>query len=517
MAGGSANYAIGEHLLVMTIAVHAIKTLRALTAHISATDEAAIEKTFEEYYRECGGTIEKLPVEAGAARGLRFVRLQSLCESEIRTLNTFTARLPMDARAPLEYSGALCTFADFLLPLFDTMRALESFPDGPVFLMLDDADNLPLSLQRVINTWISMRTTTRCCLKVTTQLGYGTYRTLDSRLIESPHDFGEVDITAVYTSSQDDYHKRVRQIVEKRFQYAGIAASPDDFFPVDKKQAARLQEIQDRIRAEWHSRRSEPSEGRKGSYRPRDEVARQAGPELMRELSKGRSSATFSYAGFASMVNLSSGVIRWFLEPAADMYSEVLSTNDGMVERIPVGVQDRVIRRWSIRFFDDLAKHGADSPDSVSPDAPTHARVTATQSAALRNLIEGLGELFGAKLLDPNSSERRAFSIVLRGEVNQELSEVLNLGIRLGYLQLADNAAKEGSSRRHPRYIFARRLGPRFYLDVSGYAAHLSVTADDLKIALTDPRAFLMRRLERKADSGQVSFLTHQEVTDDDQ
>jgi len=75
--------------------------------------------------------------------------------------------------------------------------------------------------------------------------------------------------------------------------------------------------------------------------------------------------------------------------------------------------------------------------------------------------------------------------------------------VRLGYLQKSDLASKSIAGGRRPRYILSRRLGPHYRLDVSGYAAHLTVTAGDLMLALSDPRAFVLARLKKDKDATQ--------------
>jgi len=74
-------------------------------------------------------------------------------------------------------------------------------------------------------------------------------------------------------------------------------------------------------------------------------------------------------------------------------------------------------------------------------------------------------------------------------------------------LQKADNAAKEKGGLRLPRYIMARRLGPYYRLDVSGYAVHFSVMASTLAIAMREPKAFVRARLkEETATTNQLGF-----------
>jgi hypothetical protein len=109
-------------------------------------------------------------------------------------------------------------------------------------------------------------------------------------------------------------------------------------------------------------------------------------------------------------------------------------------------------------------------------------------------VLDGLGLLFRQRLLDGKASEQRVISVVLRDKPSPQLREVLDLGVRLGYLQKADNAAKEAVGVRLTRYVLARRLGPHYRLDVSGYAAHLSVTAGDLEIATRSAQEFVKKR-----------------------
>jgi hypothetical protein len=86
-------------------------------------------------------------------------------------------------------------------------------------------------------------------------------------------------------------------------------------------------------------------------------------------------------------------------------------------------------------------------------------------------------------------------------------TNVLGVAVLLGYLQKADYAAKEGGGIRLPRYIMARRLGPYRRLDISGYAAHLSVTAGDLEIAMSNPRDFAKKRMkESHSDANQLAL-----------
>lgn len=505
LPSGSFGIALAEHILVVYTGFRLAKGLQDILDDRNADDVSKFLQAFADLYEACGGMVgDKLPTPAMSVNA-RLDWLRIFFEMEFIKVRQYAKRGPF--RELPDYNGALCGFLDFLLPLASRLQELPCMPKAPLFIMLDDADNLSLSMQRIVNSWVSTRSLKTICLKVTTQLGYGTYRTVDHRLIESPHDFSVIDIGSIYTNSRDRFAQRVREIVERRLQNAGIGVGADAFFPEDVKQAERLRQICEDIRKEALERKASLADGvRRGAARPGDDVSRYAVPRLMRELAgSSKSSHTFSYSGFNSLVNLSSGVIRWFLEPAARMFDDVTSetaaeTAKAPVSYIPTAVQDRVIDKWSKEFAEALQLKSADDPDSEVPEnASLHAGGHETEVAEkLHNLVTGLGRLFRARLMDANASEQRAFSVMVRGVIPKELDTVLSYGVRHGYLQRSDNAAKEADGGRVPRYILARRLGPYFRLDVSGYAAHLSVKAEELLVATRDPGAFVQRRQREK-------------------
>src|SRR5690606_39255584 len=107
-------------------------------------------------------------------------------------------------------------------------------PRGPVYLLIDDADNLNLTQTRILNTWVSYRTSQSVSLKISTQLRYATYGTVFGTRVEAPHDYSEVLISAVYTTSKGTYNNRVREIVRRRLGSSGLPdVTPEAFFPDD--------------------------------------------------------------------------------------------------------------------------------------------------------------------------------------------------------------------------------------------------------------------------------------------
>jgi len=502
---GYAAVAIGEHLLSQQVMYRIIEFLISLDDQLSVASKSSFISAFQEYTELSGGDISKL---SKAADQWTLKTIASHVEREIIAVRQYYNRAVMNSETP-DYDGALSGFLDYIVPLCRILAGLREFDKPNVFLMIDDADNLPLSLQRVLNTWVSTRSTDSVCLKISTQLGYGTYRTLDGRIIESPHDFSDVNISTLYTNDTNKYFKKIEQIAMRRLQLAGISVPLDEFFPKDLEQVKKLEEVKEEIRADFKS-------GNTGKYggatKVSDAITRFAVPILMSRMAGGaRSSHTYSYAGFESLVNLSSGVIRWFLDPASRMFDEMASLQaDGEITHVTIGVQDKVIRDWSEEFVPKLAS-GSSEAGSLVPtldeDSSLHAwGHEEHQIDDLRTLLDSLGEWFRYRLLAEGHGERRVFSFVLSGLPTERLNGILGLAVRRGYLQLTSSAPKERVGQRRPRYILARRLGPHYKLDISGYAAHPSVTARDLELAMSSPKKFIAARESHAAETDQLSI-----------
>lgn len=375
------------------------------------------------------------------------------------------------------YSGVLLGFHDFLLPLFKDILTLPFMPDGPVFLMIDDADNLSEKQTEILNTWVSSRSTGYVCLKIATQLNYKTYRTVNGGKIDSPHDFSETNISSVYTSAKNRYPDWVREIVKKRLVNANITTSPEEFFPEDKAQEDEIEAIAQEIKTTW------PVSGR--GYRPGDDAYRYARPEYIKRLrGKSKQGSTYRYAGFNQIVHISSGVIRHFLESASLMYGEQKKrAKDSVVRFIEPRIQHDTLKEQADLFmiaeFDRIQVDEQQKPDAIDT------------SQRLKNLVNVLGGLFHMILLS-DASERRIFSFALSDEVDPDVRAVLKLGVENGYFYESAIGTKEGTGRTR-LYVLSRRMAPHFLLDPTGFSAYKFVTNGFLRGAMLRPKTTLSR------------------------
>jgi hypothetical protein len=363
------------------------------------------------------------------------------------------------------YEGPIFLYRDFLYEVLTNLKQISFFPNSPIYLLIDDADNLSEIQTKILNSMISMRTTREVSVKLSTQLQYKTYKTLSGRNVNTPHDFNEINLYDKYTNKRSDYTKRIEQIVLRRLLKAGFECDKaNTFFPSDAKQQEGIKDIFVEFEKEY-------------GY---DYAYRYARPTYMKCL-KGNLS-TYSYSGFENIVNLSSGVVRHFIDLASRMYFEQLSRNEGAsVEFIDPSIQDKVIKKYSTDFLEtEFVKYNNDR------GSDKHEKYKYNK---LRNLIEVLGQSFHT-ILFSDATEKRVFSIALNDNPSQELDEILTLGVELGYLHKSMIGNKEGTGKSR-LYILNRMLSPHFKLDPSSFAGYKFVKSSVLENSLNNPRMII--------------------------
>ena len=376
------------------------------------------------------------------------------------------------------YYGSIVDFMDFVYPLFTKLKLLPLFPQGnPFFILIDDAGYLSEPQTKVLNTWVSYRTTKDICFKISTQLDYKTYLTINGKRVDSPHDYSEVNISARYSSKTSVYSDRIEQIVKRRIhKYLGFSDNIDvkEFFPEDEKQRIEIEELSAKIKQENYN----PDK----SYAGIDAAKRYAVPDYIKKLQQEhRSGFHYSYAGFDQLVAISSGIIRHFLAPAQEMFSETIATNGNILPNlISDSIQDKIIKKYSTEFL-------TSEFDKIRTDSNTDAHLE--KADKLYNLIDSLGELFH-KILVSDASERRVFSVALTDKPDEELREILDMGEQYGYLHKGTIGNKQGTGRNR-LYILSRILAPHFKLDPQSFAGYQFMDSATLKIALTDKKSFL--------------------------
>ncbi len=487
-----ASTLLNEHFMIINIA---LITFTSMSKHtLGDTDGTLVEQvktfatdSFIELLTDCGWN----PLQPPSFENLStiqecFQAIADVCEMLSRQVYSYLKKLSFHPQI-LPYNGPLCGYFDFLFPMLCELKKLAFMPDGPIYLLIDDADNLNMTQTKILNSWVASRTSSDVSIKVSTQLRYKTFRTVTGHTIDSPHDYSEINISTIYTTTyhKGTYRKRIGKIVSQRFNLFGIDSTPEKFFPVDEKQEEAIKEIAEKYRRDWEDK------GR--GYRASDDAYRYARPDYMKsKTGTSKSSYSYSYAGFDQLVHISSGIIRNFLQAAADMYSEVEARSSGqLITFIPPRIQNTVVRSQSDVFlFDTFEKMRGDESEEA-PDKDLLMK--------LFNLIMALGGTFRQILLS-DKAERRMFSIAFSNAPNENIRKVLSRGEQLGYFHVSAIGNKDGTGRTR-LYVLSRMLAPHFNLDPTSFAGYLFVTSDRVEEAMRNPDALLRRVKKDGADS----------------
>jgi len=391
----------------------------------------------------------------------------------------------------VNYSGPLFSFYDLFLPIIEEIKTMSFMPTGPIFLLIDDVDNLNISQTKVINSWVSYRTTDILSFKLATQMNYKTLVTVSGRRIEYPHDFKEINYSSVYTGSKKDKYpewvkavtkKRLNFFYKKKYGLTDIDIDPETYFPFDIKQQKAVEEI---------GRKYKSGEILGRGYRTSDDAYRYARTDFIVSLGgNAKNSSTYKYAGFNQLVHLSSGIIRYFLDPASKMYSlQERHSKEEMFFEINPTYQNSVLRDEADNLLFSQIDNMIDECENEEIEQDSNIKLETIEK--LRNLISTMGALFYSAMKS-NKSERKFFSFAISDpeKMSQSLRRVLTLGVQEGYLYQSYVGTKEGMGRTK-LYVLTRRLAPVFKLDPIGFSAYKFVTCKFLDESTLQPKSII--------------------------
>lgn len=474
---------INEHFMVINFAIKIFERLRETdfddNSRLLNALKLFYKNTFLKFLNYAGwNKAEELPQEANKCKDI-FDHMIDECSALNREFTLKFLYQLIHTEGPMPYNGPICTFSDFLYPLLKKIKELPCMPEGTIYLLIDDADNLNKVQTKILNTWVSLRTSKDISFKISTQLNYKTYRTINNSRIDTPHDYSEINISEIYTTKKGLYRKRVKEAVERRlakYGYGNISA--EEFFPEDREQEDKIQVKFDEYRGRFP--------GKKGY----DYAYRYARPDFMKEL-KGNLDK-YSYAGFSSLVNISSGVIRHFIDFANRMYAHQQTKADSHgINHIEPRIQDQEIKEYSNWFYDENFSKLREDIYNTEEEISDFDK--------LRNLIEALGQTFNI-ILFSEAKERRVFSFALQNEPDKELRKILKLGVQNGYFQKSLIGNKMGTGKAQ-LYILHRLLAPHFKLDPTNFAGYKFVTCDVLNDALRNSKTIIGRAKTKGVDS----------------
>lgn len=478
-----APYLINEYYMTLFVLMHTFLNLANIKYDFYSEDiyRNFYEKTYRRYMR-LNGCRDEIEVNYESPYSF-FMSLYCHIEELQYVLINYIARLALNPKgSDFSYNLPLLSFMRFIVPVFIELLNLPGFPRNKhIYIFIDDADNLSKTQTEILNSWLACRTQPTISLKVSTQLDmYKTFLTSTGILIESPHDYQNIDITYRYTNNiakDKNYYAKAVSILKKRLLINKIEVEPSDFFPEYEKQKEGIKAEEKKIREEF------ALNGR--GNRIDDDVRRYAIPNYIRNLGgTSKSRSTYRYAGLDNIIHLSSGIIRYLLDAVAKMYDlaeSKLSNNNKQIYYIDTDIQNTIMRNQAEQFlFVELRKCG--NVDNDFEYAPSPILCPTNNAEKLQNLISAMGRTFH-EILVSNRSERKVFSVALTNIPDKELKDVFRLGVRLGFFHEMRIGNKDGNGRTM-LYVLNRCFAPIFTLDPTGFQGYLFMTNEDLHKAI---------------------------------
>ena len=359
------------------------------------------------------------------------------------------------------------SFYTFILPILEALKKTSLLKDVHISLLIDDAHDLNSHQKKVLNSWLGYRDHSVFSFKVAIA-GTRSYdlRTAFGGTILEGHDYITVDLEQPFQNKESGYGKFARDVIQKRLDNVGIKASPDDFFPESDAFNKAMLECTSIARNRALKKGIQESETKAIN----DYIFKYARAIYFGERSPkaGRP----SYAGFDTLVHLSTGVIRNLLDPCYWMFEEYLSATDtNTLASIPPDLQTKVVLDRSATWWEFVRNKLDTQVEGCGK----------TEAEKLRNLFIALAEHFKYRLAN-HKSEPRIITFVISqrtSESMQELEPILQLAQKSQLLYVRSGRSKDGGGRED--YFTPNRiLWPEYGLDVYGQHGRASLKAVDL-------------------------------------
>ncbi len=376
-----------------------------------------------------------------------------------------------------EISGDILSFNSGVRTLLSGIKLIPQLSNTHFSLMLDDVQHFNSRQIELINSWISYRDNTDFSFKIaTTDASYPTYHTSAGQSILEGHDYIRINMECPHQNKRSEFGKLARDIIERRLRKVGIKSTTlEDFFPCNPDFEKNLDAIKKTVEAEAIEKYP-PSENKgkeeenKRKKKIEDHIYKYSRPRLFQSFHPKRNIPP--YSGLETIVRLSTGVVRYLLEPCYWMYDAALSESDGksIPNCISPIIQSAVIRRLSERKWDWL-KEGLKQTEVCSEE----------EAKYVYQLLDKLAVYFSDRLLH-HKSEPGALSFIIteqNSSAMKQLQPILDIAREAQVLYTFTSSARERSERT-TRYMFNRILCPVRKLDPYEQHATASIKASVL-------------------------------------
>lgn len=366
------------------------------------------------------------------------------------------------------YNDAL-SFSSCVLPFLELLRTIPLLSKSHFLIMIDDAHDMNEYQIKALNSWIAYRDHSLFSFKVASaKIDRPICTTFTGGTILEGHDFITVDMEQAFQNADTDFYKLSKQIIERRLQRIGINSTVEDFFPVNPYLKEDLDKYRELARIE-----GEKKYGKDNKKAVNDFVYKYYRAMYFRDR-KDKANRP-PYSGFETIVDVSTGVIRNFLDPCYWMFDKAINEQKqtDSIQFIPHKIQSAIFIERSQRLWDNLDR----GLDKVISDC------TADDAKSIHNLFKNLMALFSQRLkLDISEPRAIVFSISQIDAypmLYNQVLRLLNIARRAQYLYTRMGNAKE-KGKQETYYVPNRLLFPCLGLDPHGQYSRASLKIKDL-------------------------------------
>lgn len=385
--------------------------------------------------------------------------------------------------------------------VIDTLELLkdEIGLKQPFFILVDDFDKLASVQQSVFFSVAAARRHDLVCFKFGSMSeGIKTNATVDGRRYSEGDDYDHIPLDWVdggIGSKDNVYKSSLEEITRRRLIRANWPESItfDNLFDNWGKGSEIREIVKSQSMKEFNARRPNKSVQTFNSY-----WSKQGTALYFRYLAKN--STSHIYAGPTTIVEVSSGIYRQFLEVCGRIVHKAIAA-DWRPERGKIGpqIQDRCIRDWSTGMYRNLESSG----DATNL---AHNDVVIT-SDNLVTLANSLTQYFRWRLMS-NSLDPEVIAISIRDPIvpGSFVKNLLDVAVRETLLQrrATDYTNKSGDGQRLPTFQLNRRLVPHIGIGTK-IQGRYEIDTLTLELAAKDTEGFL-RKMKAAPPSQQTSF-----------
>jgi predicted phosphodiesterase len=415
-----------------------------------------------------------------------------LCDDHIESIDNHVASL-LPGASPTTYNTRLSVSTSFYSFLSTVKKALGLA--CPFFLLVDDFDSLNAEQQEYIFRCAAERNHALICYKFGIMtFGRRTGLAGRGRTYREGDDYDLIELIWLDkglegTRGEGNYKKTVIEIANRRLESSNwpTNTSFSSLFE-DWRRGSELRDIvKAEMRAAYESMPVEDRPSRFQSFYDKQKVS-----YYFRHLRKNK--IEHRYAGQNTIVDISSGIFRQFLEICSHIVSKAFDAgwSPERGNKIGVEIQNDAIKSYS----NDMIKSMGETAGDTSSLSHNQHEVSGRH---IVNLAESLSALFYHRL-HSDVRDGEVIAIAIRGEIDDESfgKTILDIAVRESVLhrRKQDYPSKTPTGAKFPTYVLNRRLVPRKGLGVK-LQGRCELSIDDVELAAKDPEAFL-----RKAVSG---------------